>query len=141
MCSDIQDFLSVCCSIIRFIYKASIDVNNRQLKSAIIEAATHLLFTANEGAVYDLMMNMYRKEHENIIASVERNIMTYSDVKLNTLMLELKAENLLKEENNTDEDGKILFSQIVTKLKLVHELKDPLLLLFELSRIHSELGN
>lgn len=67
--------------------------------------------------------------------------MTYSDVKLNTLMLELKAENLLKEENNTDEDGKILFSQIVTKLKLVHELKDPLLLLFELTRIHSELGN
>ena len=67
--------------------------------------------------------------------------MTYSDVKLNTLMLELKAENLLKEENNTDEDGKILFSQIVTKLKLVHELKDPLLLLFELTRIHYELGN
>jgi len=56
-------------------------------------------------------------------------------------MLELKAENLLKEENNTDEDGKILFLQIVTKLKLVHELKDPLLLLFELTRIHSELGN
>ena len=63
MCIEIGDFLSVFYSIIRFIYKASIDINNRQLKSAIIEAATHLLFKAKEGAVYYLMMNMYRKEH------------------------------------------------------------------------------
>ena len=57
----------------------------------MIETVTHLLFTANEGALFDFMLEIYRNEHQNIISSVSRNIQTYSDVKLNTLMLELNT--------------------------------------------------
>ena len=57
---------------------------------------THLLFTANDGALYDFMLDVYRNEHQNVISSVKRNILNYSDVKLNTLMLELKTGNMVQ---------------------------------------------
>jgi hypothetical protein len=59
----------------------------RTFKSAIIEAVTHILFTANDGVIYDFMIDIYRREHQTVILSVKRNIITYSDIKLNTLML------------------------------------------------------
>ena len=57
---------------------------------------THLLFTANDGALYEFMLDVYRNEHQNVVSSVKRNILNYSDVKLNTLMLELKTGNMVQ---------------------------------------------
>ena len=48
-------------------HKNCIDVNMKQFKSAIIETVTHILFTANDGVLYDLILDMYRKEHDRVI--------------------------------------------------------------------------
>ena len=48
-------------------YKHCIDVNMQQFKSAIIETVTHILFTANDGVLYDMILDMYRQEHNRVI--------------------------------------------------------------------------
>ena len=48
-------------------YNHCIDVNMQQFKSAIIETVTHILFTANDGLLYDLILDMYRQEHNRVI--------------------------------------------------------------------------
>jgi hypothetical protein len=60
---DIQDCLSLTCSVLRFFYKRCIELNNQTYFHAIIEGITHIMFTANEGLVFNLMMELYRTEH------------------------------------------------------------------------------
>ena len=67
---DIQDCLAVSCSVLRFFYKRCIALNNQTFVNAIIEGITHIMFTANDGLVFDLIIDLYRFEHQKRVKVV-----------------------------------------------------------------------
>lgn len=70
----------------------------------MIETVTHLLFTTNQGIISDFMLEVYRNENHGLIGRVNRNIRTFSDLRLATLMSELKTGNIVVDPENMPQE-------------------------------------
>jgi hypothetical protein len=68
--------------VLRFFYKRCIALDNQTFVNAIIEGITHIMFTANDGLVFNLIIGLYRFEHSKRIRVVQTNMKKYSQIKL-----------------------------------------------------------
>ena len=81
-----------------------------------MEGLTNILFTANGGTVFDLLMHLLKVIHATPTQVLQTNMAQFQEVKLADLKLDLPIEKIRLTPDLFNEDDKYtLFSKIVGK--------------------------
>ena len=77
MLTDVQDFLMSAQKITTFFYRQCFSMANSTYQDAIMEAITHIVFTAENGAVFDLVNALFKAQHSDVIGDLRGVIDEY----------------------------------------------------------------
>ena len=71
---DVQDFLVIARLITNFLYRLCISLDNQLFQEVIVETITDILFTAHNGAIFDIVHALFKAQHLDVCDELFHNI-------------------------------------------------------------------
>ena len=63
---DMQDFIVIALGTVRYFYRRCTSIDTASLVEALIETITYILFEANDAAIYNLLLMLYKMQNHKL---------------------------------------------------------------------------